>query len=74
MNPGGGFRGLTEVLYLAFWWAAWSLADFYLLDVSPWSELAVLIALGVAACVWWVYHHTAATRSRTSAVELKEQS
>tara|TARA_Y100000817_G_scaffold4994_1_gene4301 strand:+ start:2531 stop:2788 length:258 start_codon:yes stop_codon:yes gene_type:complete len=46
MNPGGGARGLVELAYLAFWWAAWSLADFYLLDWSPWSELGVLGGMG----------------------------
>ena len=31
-----------ELWSLAFWWAAWSLADTYLLTFSPWSELSVI--------------------------------
>ena len=31
-----------EFWSLAFWWAAWSLADTYLLPLTPLSEVAVL--------------------------------
>ena len=43
-----------ELWSLAFWWAAWSLADTYLLKFSPWSELSVIgacvVVLAVAYC------------------------
>jgi len=35
---------------LAVWWAVWSLADLYLIPFSPWSELVVLVVVGVG---WW---------------------
>ena len=31
-------------LTLCAWWALWSLADYYLLPYSPWSELVVFVA------------------------------
>ena len=71
MNPGGGFRGFTEVAYLVFWWAAWSLADYWLLDYSPWSELVALALLGVGAALCWVFHYTTVANKRAP-VELKE--
>jgi hypothetical protein len=36
-----------HVWILSFWWAAWSLADRYLLPLAPWSEFAVLGACAV---------------------------
>ena len=43
-------RACAKVCYggaaLALWWALWSLADAYLLEFTPWSELA---AGGLAA-------------------------
>ena len=42
-----------ELWSLAFWWAAWSLADTYLLNYSPWSELSVIgICLFVLLIAW----------------------
>ena len=40
---------LAAVWVLAFWWAAWTLADFYLIPFTPWSELLVLLVCGVTA-------------------------
>tara|TARA_Y100000817_G_scaffold278569_1_gene241405 strand:- start:81 stop:311 length:231 start_codon:yes stop_codon:yes gene_type:complete len=76
MNPGGGWRGLSELGYLAFWWAAWSLGDFYLLDWSPWSELWVLGLLGGWTATTWLVERLR-TSKRTKApteiaIELKE--
>lgn len=36
---------------MAVWWAAWSLADTYLLDYSPCAELVVLTVCAAAAAV-----------------------
>ena len=76
MNPGGGWRGMQEIGYLAFWWAAWSLADFYLLDWSPFSEVWVLGVVAGWAGMNWMWERLR-TRKRTRAptelaVELKE--
>ena len=75
MNPGGGFRGLVEVAYLVFWWATWSLADYWLLDYSPWSEIVALVLLGAFGALCWVFHVTRdRDRPKTAtSVELKEQ-
>jgi len=44
-----------ELCSLCFWWAAWSLADQYLLEYSPCSELVViggcLLVAGAQRCV-----------------------
>ena len=73
MNPGGGWRGLSELGYLAFWWAAWSLGDFYLLDWSPWSELWVLGLLGGSNHLLVErFAHEQRTQTREIAIELKE--
>lgn len=38
-------------LTLLVWWGLWSFCDTYLLEYSPWSELAVL---GFCLAVWLV--------------------
>ena len=37
----------NDVFTLCWWWAAWSLADTYLLRLSPCSELVVLAVCSV---------------------------
>ena len=47
-----------ELWSLSFWWAAWSLADTYLLPLTPISEVAVLwiciLIAGIVRLVGWV--------------------
>ena len=54
-----------EFWSLCFWWAAWSLADTYLLPITPFSEIAVLWlciviagAIRLAACLGGVQRYT----------------
>lgn len=61
MGPRGGGNGgsvLWELWSLCVWWAAWSLADRYLLASSPVSEIAVLwicaIVAGIARLVSYI--------------------
>lgn len=39
----------NDVFTLLWWWAAWTLADTYLIPFTPVSELAVLFA----CAAWW---------------------
>jgi len=54
----GGVRDGTFVLCV--WWALWSLGDYYLVPLSPYSELAVLALCvgtylcGLACMRWYV--------------------
>ena len=41
-----------ELWHLALWWAAWSLADKYLIPYSPWPEALAVFACGVVAAAY----------------------
>lgn len=49
-------KDLKDLRVLAFWWAAWTLADVYLIPFSPWAELVVLgvllLSRLVSKCAW----------------------
>ena len=51
----GNVSSFWEFWSLAFWWAAWSLADAYLLPFSPLSEITVLwlciVVAGISRCI-----------------------
>lgn len=49
MGPRG--NSLWEFWSLCFWWAAWSLADTYLLPFTPFAELGTL---GVCFLAAWI--------------------
>lgn len=51
---------------LCAWWGAWCLADTYLLQFTPWSELAAIVSIGWQRCC--------TQRPQRYSVELREES
>jgi Flp pilus assembly protein TadB len=39
-----------ETLLLCVWWSVWTVADTYLIQYTPWSELGVLLACALLLC------------------------
>lgn len=38
---------VSALCTLGAWWSVWTLADFYLIRFTPWSELIILLACAV---------------------------
>ena len=55
---------LKDLHTLAFWWAAWTLADQTLIRFHPWSELFVLAACACAAAAGPLRDRVRAWRTR----------
>ena len=59
-------KAIWEVWILCFWWSAWTLADQYLIQFHPWTEIGGLCFCGV---VWRLF----ACRGVPGVVEPKVQ-
>ena len=55
---------LWELWVLCFWWSSWTLADQYLIQFHPWSELAVLGGCMLTLCVVRVRSRMSACKQR----------
>ena len=60
-----------ELWSLALWWAAWSLADTYLLKFSPWAEVGVLMMCALVGIASHLQRAFSILRVCERGVELK---